>query len=967
MTVFVDATKQASPWTSAASLSLDRLGYPRSLAPGQVAESVVYATASHPAGDFTLLYSGRGEIAVEGGAVQARSEGRIVVRVAPNTPRVALLLKSTDRADYVHDVHFIVPGFEPTYAIEPFFPKFVEALRGLALVRFATWMRASISNVSAVSVLRPTTGTYTQAGPLGIAPEYAVALANALGAQPWFTLPAGATDGYAYAFADVVHRQLDPRLRAAFEYGDRIWDPGVPANAWSLMAGHNLHLAGDARQAALDWYALRSTQLFGVEQRAFGRDAARMVRVLSGPVDDAASLAIILSYASGEHNADAFYAVSPPREDASRLLGASRLRILTVQDLASARAYGTAHPAERVAPNPALHLVATAAADEAVEEPRGVRPPRVAPLPATPNVVPEAVTSRPVLDGEVGDPLAAVNLTREGSADWVHFGATTVRKANSPAQIGFARLGNAPVRAAGSTFAKYSWRDGMQMANGSARGGLAVSGVGNGFTLSAPADSTTRTLRVYVGAQVAGASPDAFRRCSATAAAPVFLVDSSLESGSRATTGVFTFVYRASRPGQQIKVSYITARAYGAAAGAVLEAATLQEAGRAAPQTATDMPTFHNDNLRTGWNPNETTLNTTNVRPSQFAKLQTLAVDGVVLAQPLYVANYTFPSQGTHNVLIVATEHNTLYEFDADTYQLLNSRNFGPSQNSNDVGCSDISPEYGITSTPVIDRSTNTIYLVAAIEPSSGSFQHVIHAVDIGTLADQQNAMPIAAQVLMTNGKHITFDPQNQQSRTSLAFNNGSLYVGIGSHCDNDSSGIVGFMLKYDGGLNQVASFATAEDTVSYLLDSIWMAGYASAFDANGNVLSVTGNGAFDAQNAGHNYGESVMKLDANLAGVQSFFTPTNWQQLNSGDTDFGSGGVMLLPPQQSTTPNIAVAMGKDSNLYVLNEDSLGGLGGYLQKIPAGGNGVCGVDRALLQWLGKGQYRVRSPDGWSRS
>src|SRR5581483_7288320 len=115
----------------------------------------------------------------------------------------------------------------------------------------------------------------------------------------------------------------------------------------------------------------------------------------------------------------------------------------------------------------------------------------------------------------------------------------------------------------------------------------------------------------------------------------------------------------------------------------------------------------------------------------------------------------TFPSQGTHNVLLVATENDTLYEYDADTYQLINSRNFGPSQST--VDCGDIQPTYGITSTPVINRSTDTIYLVAATEPSSGNFVATLHAVDIGTLADQQTPVPISASVQMSNGNTLTF------------------------------------------------------------------------------------------------------------------------------------------------------------------------------------------------------------------
>jgi len=942
--VFVDAAKQASPWESALPLDLDRLGYPRSLALGQVAESTVYLDEPHPSGDFTLLYRGTGALDVDGGAIVARASGRVVVRIAAAARRVALRLSVTDPTDYIRDVHFVLPGYERTFASSPFSAQFVQSLRGVGTLRFSNWMHGATSNVSAVSLARPTTGAYTQAGPAGVAPEYIVALANAVGADAWLTLPAGATNGYVYATADVVRRRLDPRLRFMVEYGDQVWRAGTPSNAWATMAGRNLRLASELRQGALEWYALRSTQVFAVARRAFAGEDGRVVRVLSGPLDDPAALATILSYASALQRADAFF-ISPQAAPpgALRTLAVARLRTLLVGSLSAAIANGLRNRATRFVPNPALRFYPTAAIDEAVQSRRTAHPAKATPAPGIPNATPEPELRTAELVGELGDPLATVDLSREGDDDWIHWSGTLAspdRKAAAVAAITSVRLVGSGRAEREDAFAAYRWDDGATLhAERATHSGVAVSGTGNGFALSVPADKTVRVLRLYVG--VHRAQGRFLAQLSDGSARP--FADRSLDTHAVGRSGVYTLEYRAATNGARLSVQFTAVRTYAKGGGVAIEAATLaRRDGARSNATPSDEVTFHNDILRSGWNPDEPYLTAQNVASAQFGVLETLSVDGVVLAQPLYLYQYAFPSQGKHNVLLVATENDTLYEFDADTFQLINSRNFGIAQNSGDVGCPDIEPTYGITSTPVIDRSTDMIYLVAATEPSPGTFVATVHAVDIGTLADVRTPTAISASVLMSNGSTIDFDPQNEQSRTSLVFANGALYVGIGSHCDNDAPNVVGWMLKYDANLDQVAAFPTAEDTEPFLLDGIWMGGYASAVDSKGNIFLVTGNGAFDAASGGADYGESALKFDPNLAGVLSSFTPTNWSQLNAGDADFGSGGIMLLPTQQTATPNIAVAMGKDSTLYLLDQDSLGGVGGSLQAIPTGGGGMWG-------------------------
>jgi hypothetical protein len=362
--------------------------------------------------------------------------------------------------------------------------------------------------------------------------------------------------------------------------------------------------------------------------------------------------------------------------------------------------------------------------------------------------------------------------------------------------------------------------------------------------------------------------------------------------------------------------------------------------------TPIDVLLYHYDLLRTGWNPSETDLTPSTVASGKFGALTTLNVDSNVFAQPLLVSGFTMPDGTTHDVLIVATGHDTVYAFDAQTYAILWQVSLGTSQSTNDVGCGDVQPEYGISGTPVIVRnsaSSATIYLVAATEPASYSFHTQLHALDLGTGNDIMPAVEIAPKARLKNGGTVNFDPQNQWNRASLAYNNGSLYVGIGSHCDNNAGAISGWLLNYDAAtLKLVHHFHTIENSSGYELASIWMTGFAPAIDSSGNVFVVTGNGDFEKGK--RDWGESVLELPSTLRMVSDSFTPAAWRQLNNGDVDFGSGGVMLLPVVQGqTAPPMAVAMGKDAVLYLLNQNSLGGMkakdAGALQWQRLGGSG----------------------------
>lgn len=361
-----------------------------------------------------------------------------------------------------------------------------------------------------------------------------------------------------------------------------------------------------------------------------------------------------------------------------------------------------------------------------------------------------------------------------------------------------------------------------------------------------------------------------------------------------------------------------------------------------------DVLRYHNDNYPTGWNQSETDLTPATVGSSSFGQIKVLNVDGNVLAQPLMVSNFQMPDNSTHNVLIVATGNNTIYAYDAQTYSVLWKKNLGTAQPSNDVGCGDIQSKYGISSTPVIVRNganAATIYVVAATEPAHLSFHTQLHALDLGTGKDIIKAREIAPAAQLATGGKIHFDPQNQWNRASLAYNNGAIYMGVGSHCDNNAGNISGWVLRYDAStLKLTGKFNTIEAKANYELSSVWMAGYSPAIDPNGNVYAITGNGNYNLGKGAKGYGESVIALSPDLSKKPvGTFTPSNWQSLNNGDTDFGSGGAMLIPVVAGqTTPPMLLGAGKAGTAYLLDSSHLKGLEGKkgyaaLQKISVGG------------------------------
>jgi hypothetical protein len=341
------------------------------------------------------------------------------------------------------------------------------------------------------------------------------------------------------------------------------------------------------------------------------------------------------------------------------------------------------------------------------------------------------------------------------------------------------------------------------------------------------------------------------------------------------------------------------------------------------------------DNARTGANLNETTLTPQNVNVARFGKLFSLKADGDIYAQPLYLPGVEIPGKGKHNVVFVATEHDSVYAFDADgqpstplwQVNFLNKDAGVTAVPDRDVRCPFIRPEIGITPTPVIDISTGTLYVLARTKESARYVQR-LHALAITTGAEKFGGpVEIKASVKGrgaggSNGQ-IEFDPLRELPRAGLLQVKGNVYLTWASSCD--VAPYHGWVIAYDAHtLSQTAVLNTSPDAEE---SGIWQSDTAPAADADGNVFVATGNGKFDAVPAGgRDYGDTVLKLA--LSGgslvLRDFFTPYNQQELNAQDADLGSGGPVLLPDQPGPHPHLLLVGGKAGALYVIDRDHMG-------------------------------------------
>ena len=360
--------------------------------------------------------------------------------------------------------------------------------------------------------------------------------------------------------------------------------------------------------------------------------------------------------------------------------------------------------------------------------------------------------------------------------------------------------------------------------------------------------------------------------------------------------------------------------------------------GANAASTPVNVLTYHNNSARSGLNWNETTLTLSKVKAGIFGKLFSLPVDGYIYAEPLYVSGLNIPGKGINNVIFVATEHDSVYAFAAGNPNggnplwkktLIDPTNGITTVSSSALDCFDISPEVGITSTPVIDLTTKTLYVVsAAFNSKTSEYFQQLHALDLSTGAEKFNGpVTISASVPGTgygdggdtDGMgNVIFDPKMQYQRDALLLSGGMVYVAFGSHCD--AGEYHGWVLGYDAAtLKRVAAF---NSTPNGQAGGIWQSGNGPATTGNGAIFVGVGNGSFDPSQ--QNYGDSFVKLVAGTLKVFDYFTPTDQQSFADNDVDFGIAGPLLLPPQSGPVPNELIGGGKSAVLYVLNRSNMG-------------------------------------------
>jgi len=371
--------------------------------------------------------------------------------------------------------------------------------------------------------------------------------------------------------------------------------------------------------------------------------------------------------------------------------------------------------------------------------------------------------------------------------------------------------------------------------------------------------------------------------------------------------------------------------------------------------------TYHNDPSRDGVNAQEYALAPATVSTATFGKLFSCTVDGAIYAQPLWVANLTVNGM-RRNVTFVATQHDSLYAFDADANPCVQlwvaslidpshggtggetSVPAGPTGNLVGMGLGDITPEVGVTGTPVIDPATGTLYVVSKSVNSAGTtFYQRLHAIDLTTGNEKSGSpFPIAGTYLGTGDgtSLVTFSTRQENQRAGLALVNGIVYICWGSH--EDAAPWYGWMMGYAYNGSKFTQTAVFNATPNTRDGGIWMSGGAPAADSNNNLYVLTGNGNFDVTNAtapNNDYGDSLLELASDLT-VSQYFTPSDQLTLYQNDGDFASGGAAILAdlPAGSPVMHLLMGGGKDKSLYVLNRDLLGGLGdtNAVQKISLG-------------------------------
>lgn len=371
------------------------------------------------------------------------------------------------------------------------------------------------------------------------------------------------------------------------------------------------------------------------------------------------------------------------------------------------------------------------------------------------------------------------------------------------------------------------------------------------------------------------------------------------------------------------------------------------------------------DNFRTGATLREKVLTPQNVNVKQFGKLGAFKVDGPVYAQPLFLPSVEIPGKGTHDALFVATEHDSVYAFDANRpndpplwqVSFLDKGRGVVVPSEDDAQCPFIRPEVGITSTPVIDLNSGTLYVLARTKirhavSDNEYFQH-LHALAITTGVEKFGGPKLITASVAGNGRgstngRIAFDPLKQNPRAALALSNGFVYVTWASSCDVDP--YHGWVMAYDS--QTLAQHAVLNVSPDGSEGGIWLSDTGPAADVEGNLYVPTGNGTFNANSGGHDYGDSVLKLDGSSLAIRDYFTPHEQERISEADADVGSSGPTLLPDQPGPHRHLLLQPTKDSTIYVIDRDRMGKFqndsDALLQtvKMPGGGYG------AMAYWNG---------------
>ncbi|MDR3409481.1 MAG: hypothetical protein P4L87_00800, partial [Formivibrio sp.] len=371
--------------------------------------------------------------------------------------------------------------------------------------------------------------------------------------------------------------------------------------------------------------------------------------------------------------------------------------------------------------------------------------------------------------------------------------------------------------------------------------------------------------------------------------------------------------------------------------------------------STTNVLPYHNNNAPTRQNLNETIPTSTNVNSADFGKSGFLPVEGLVDAEPLYISNLMV-SGAPHNVVVVVTRHDLVYAFDADTFALLwQVTLLGANETpSGDRGCSQITPEIGITATPVVDLKAGphgTVFVEAMSKDNEGNYYQHLHALDLSTGSEQGDGPAIIKASFPNSAAFLTFDPAQYKVRASLLLFNGVIYLTWVSRCDSTPSNawVMGYS---ETTLQQVSVFTFAPNGIE---GSVWTSGASMAADSSKNIYFLAVNGRFDTKlsvdgfQANGDYSNALTKLSAsrNSLNVADYLTTHNTLSESNADLDLGSGGALVIPDLKDALGNIwhlAVGAGKDGIIYLVNRDSVGELNpdndnGIHQEIDSNGLG----------------------------